>query len=68
MGDLNPCHISHSSYTQQRRQYSTAMRVFITGSTGVFGTRWVDELANRGHEPIGLISLPTKTKTDAADW
>ena len=86
------------------------MRVFITGSTGVFGKRLVAELANRGHEPIGLIrdddgaqlveqhggtpvhgdlfdveslvdaagdadavvhaatSLPTKTKTQAADW
>lgn len=31
------------------------MKVFITGATGVFGTRLVDELANRGHEPIGLV-------------
>jgi NAD(P)-dependent dehydrogenase (short-subunit alcohol dehydrogenase family) len=31
------------------------MKVFITGATGVFGTRLVDELANRGHEPVGLV-------------
>lgn len=55
MGDLNPCHISHSSYTRHGRQYTTAMKVFITGATGVFGTRLVDELANRGHEPVGLV-------------
>ena len=31
------------------------MRVFITGATGVLGTRLVAELANRGHEPVGLV-------------
>jgi nucleoside-diphosphate-sugar epimerase len=30
------------------------MRVFITGATGVLGTRLVAELAARGHEPVGL--------------
>lgn len=110
MSGLNPCHISHSSYTPNNRQYTSAMKVFITGATGVLGKRLVSELADRGHEPIGLVrdedgeqtvnqcggravygdlfdveslvdaagdadavvhaatSLPTKTKTEAADW
>lgn len=110
MGNLNPCHISHSNYTRYSHQYSTAMKVFITGSTGVLGKHLVDVLADRGHAPVGLVrdddgaqlverhggtpvqgdlfdveslvdaadgadavvhaatSLPTKTKTGAADW
>jgi nucleoside-diphosphate-sugar epimerase len=31
------------------------MKVFITGATGVLGKRLVAELANRGHDPIGLV-------------
>lgn len=86
------------------------MQTFITGATGVLGTRIVDELTDRGHGAIGLVrdeagerhveahggravradlfdpneladaaegaevvihaatSLPTETKTEAADW
>lgn len=47
--------MSHSSYTCQKRQNMPPMKVFISGATGVFGTRLVDELANRGHEPVGLV-------------
>lgn len=31
------------------------MKVFITGATGVLGKRLVAELANRGHDPVGLV-------------
>ena len=31
------------------------MQVFIAGATGVLGTRLVDELADRGHDVIGLV-------------
>ncbi len=51
---LNPPSGSGSSVSRPRVVSSTVMKVFVTGATGVLGSRLVDRLADRDHEVVGL--------------